>query len=308
MAEAYWLEVSLEVDGEMAEALAGMLSDYFSNGVVIETPVTYNDTEESYIPSGNVRVFGYMPLDDELEEKRQRLLEALWYIGRIRDLPEPVFRKIEEENWMESWKKHYHPIRLGENLLILPPWIPNPDPDRITIHIDPSMAFGTGTHPSTQLCLVLIEKYLALGMNAIDLGCGSGILSIAAAKIGAPVVLAVDIDEEAVRASHENAAANQVQDQIDIQRGSLQDIKLGKYSLQTAPLVVANILTPVILNLFAEGLADLVVPEGTLLLAGILANQAASIQKAAAEHGLEQIELMQINDWVALAYRKDFRS
>ena len=170
------------------------------------------------------------------------------------------------------------------------------------------MAFGTGTHPSTQLCLVLVEKYFKPGMNAIDLGCGSGILSIAAAKIGAPAVLAVDIDEEAVRASHENAAANQVQDLIEIQPGSLKDIKLGKYSLQTAPLVVANILTPVILNLFAEGLADLVEPGGTLLLAGILANQAASIQKAAAANGLEQIDLMQINDWVALAFRKDSRS
>ena len=304
MDKAYWLEVSLDVDGEMAEALAAMLSEHFVNGVVIETPVVYDETEETYTPVGNVRVFGYMALDDQLEEKRQKLLQSLFFLGRIRELPEPVFRKIEDENWMEAWKKNYHPIKLGERMLILPAWITEEDPQRIAIRIDPSMAFGTGTHPSTQLCLLLMEKYLQPGMNVIDLGCGSGILSIAAAKLGAHAVLSVDTDEEAVKASHENGAANQVLGKLDIHLGSLSEIKAGEYSLAKAHLVVANILTPVILNLFLDGLTDIVEPGGTLLLAGILEDQAARIQQAAEANGLVQVDFVQQNDWVALAYRK----
>jgi ribosomal protein L11 methyltransferase len=302
--KAYWLEVSLDVDGEMAEALAAMLSEHFVNGVVIETPVIFDEAEETYIPAGNVRVFGYMAIDDQLEEKRQKLLQSLYFMGRIRELPEPVFRKIEDENWMEAWKKNYHPIRLGERILILPAWISEEDPQRIAIRIDPSMAFGTGTHPSTQLCLVLLEKYLQPGMNVIDLGCGSGILSIAAAKLGASIVLAVDTDEDAVKASFDNGATNQVLEKLDIHLGSLPEITAGEYSIANAQLVVANILTPVILNLFNEGLSDIVDTGGILLLAGILEDQALKIQESAEAHGLKKIDFMQQYDWVALAFQK----
>ncbi len=301
---AYWLEVSLDVDGEMAEALAAMLSEHFVNGVVIETPVVYDESEETYTSTGNVRVFGYMALDDQLEEKRQKLMQALFFMGRIRELPEPVFRKIEDENWMEAWKKNYHPINLGDRILILPAWITEEDPQRIAIRIDPSMAFGTGTHPSTQLCLVLMEKYLQPGMNVIDLGCGSGILSIAAAKLGAAAVMAVDTDADAVKASFDNGSANQVLAKLEIHLGSLDEIKAGDYSFSKGHLVVANILTTVILNLFHNGLADIVESGGILLLAGILEDQATRIQQAAEANGLTQVDFMQQNDWIALAYRK----
>ena len=117
------------------------------------------------------------------------LMATLAYLGRIQPIPEPAYRPIQDEDWMSSWKEHYHPIPIGQRLLVLPAWIEQSDPSRIAVKIDPSMAFGTGTHPSTQLCLEMVEKYTRPGQPVIDVGCGSGILSIAALKLGAASVL-----------------------------------------------------------------------------------------------------------------------
>ncbi|HZU87002.1 MAG TPA: 50S ribosomal protein L11 methyltransferase, partial [Anaerolineaceae bacterium] len=161
MDEARWIEISMTVDGELAEAVAEVIDRYVSNGVVIENGVTFNDQQpEGIADGGPVRIFGYMAIDEHIEETRQRLLEALFYLGAIRPLPEPTFRSIMDEDWMAAWKKHYHPIPIGKRLLILPAWIENPNPERIAVKIDPNMAFGTGTHPTTQLCLLMIEKHL----------------------------------------------------------------------------------------------------------------------------------------------------
>ena len=116
MADPHWLEVSLTVNGELAEAVAEVLDRYASNGVVYESGVVYNDAEDEGTPNGPVRVYAYLPVDEYLEEKRQRLSEALWYLGRIQPLPEPAYRTIEDEDWMSAWKVHYHPIPIGQRL------------------------------------------------------------------------------------------------------------------------------------------------------------------------------------------------
>ena len=128
----------------------------------------------------------------------------MWYLNAIRQLPQPVYSEIADQNWMAAWKEHYHPIVIGKKLLILPAWMEQKDMTRVAVKIDPSMAFGTGTHPSTQLCLELIEDYTQPGQPVIDIGCGSGILSIAALKLGASHALAVDIDAESVKATLES--------------------------------------------------------------------------------------------------------
>jgi ribosomal protein L11 methyltransferase len=301
--EAHWVEISLSVDAELAEAVAEVLSRFVVNGVVVERDVTYNDAEDVGTPYGPVRVYGYISTRDQLEEKRHRIEEALWHLGQIQPLPEPSYRTLPDEDWMSAWKKHYHPIPIGERLMVLPAWVEQGDPDRIPVHIDPSMAFGTGTHPSTQLCLELLEKYVQPGEPVIDVGCGSGILSIAAVKLGASHALAVDIDLEAMRATEENAARNGVDERIEIGTGSVGEIIDSKFSIQKSPLVVANILATVIIELFGDGLPQLVRRDGMLIMAGILDEQAERVEQTARQHGLDFIERRSSGDWVALVYR-----
>ena len=296
-----WLQVSLVVDGEMAEVVADVLERFTSNGVVVESGVIYTDEEDEGTPNGPLTVYGYLAVDEHLEETRHRLEEALWHLGQIQPLPLPSCDFIADENWMAAWKKHYHPIPVGERLLVLPAWLESEYPERIAVRIDPSMAFGTGTHPTTQLCMELLERYTVVNRLVIDVGCGSGILSIAAIKLGASHALAVDIDSQAVRSTRENAEANQVLAQIETGQGSVTEIIAGNFSIRQSPLVLANILAPVIIRLFAAGLADLVTPGGTLILSGILDRQADEVVNTAVTYGRNELERRQITDWVAIA-------
>jgi ribosomal protein L11 methyltransferase len=295
-----WLEVSLMVDPELAEAVSELLSRFVSNGVVIESGVTYNDAEDEGTPFGPVKVYGYLGIDERIEETRQRLEEGLWHMGRIQALPAAAFRVIDDEDWMVAWKQHYRPIPIGRRLLILPAWLPEPPGRRIAVKIDPSMAFGTGTHPTTQLCMELLEETVAPGQPVIDVGCGSGILSIGALKLGASRALAVDVDSAAIRSTRENAQANGVLHRTETGLGSVAEVLQGQFSLRQAPLVLANILAPVIVRLFEAGLARLLAPGGRLVLSGILDTQAGDVLRAGEEKGLRRIDLRQRGDWVAI--------
>ena len=300
-----WLEVSLTVNGELAEAVADVLARFAPNGVVTESEVEFLNDEDEGTPTGDVAVRAYLPADEHLEERRQKLEESLYYLGMIQPLPAPVFKPIADQNWMEAWKARYQPIPIGKKLIIVPAWLESPDARRIPIRIDPGMAFGTGTHPTTQLCLELIERYTTPGGALIDVGCGSGILSIAALKLGAGFALGVDIDEVAVRASRENAEANGVRaEQLLLGVGSVTEILAGRFALKQAPLVLANILAPIIVRLFDAGLAELVAPAGILILSGILQEQSGTVRAAAQAKGLEFIEQVQMGDWVAPVLRK----
>ncbi len=301
---ARWLEVSITGDGETAEAAAEVLGRFASGGVVVESGVTYNDAEDEGTPFGPVKVYAYLEFNEQLEDTRQRLSESLWHLGRIRPMPEPVFKEIEDQDWMAAWKKNYKPIPIGKKLLILPAWMEQEDGQRLAVKIDPSMAFGTGTHPTTQLCLEMVETYTQPGQVVIDVGCGSGILSIGAVKMGAEKAIAVDIDDASVKATRENAAANAVLESIESGPGSVTEILRGDFSRKQAPLVLANILAPVIIRLFDAGLADLVEPVGTLVLSGILFEQFPDVVAAAETKGLKLLERRQIGDWVALAFNK----
>ena len=308
--DGVWLEVSLYVDGELAEPVAEVMARFIPEGVVIEsTAVTANPDDSEGHAIGPLHVFGYLPMDDQLEATRQRLEEALWYLGRIRPLPAAQFRPIQQVNWAEAWKQHYHPIEIGQRLVVVPAWLEPPAGGRIPIRIDPGMAFGTGTHPTTQLCLELIET-LDAGLagerwpEVIDVGCGTAILAITALKLGARHALGVDIDADAVKAARENAETNGVTGQLELGLGSLAEILEGRFSIRQAPLVLANILAPVLVRLLDEGLANLLTPGGALVLSGILAEQADNVDQAALRQGLKRIERRQIGDWVALGYQR----
>ncbi len=210
---------------------------------------------------------------------------------------------------MESWKEHYHPIPIGNHLLILPAWIEPPGNELIPIRIDLGMAFGTGTHPTTQLCLALAEELIPQlesgnDIKVIDIGCGSGILSIAGLKLGARHALGVDIDPEAIRAAGENAALNDVSEALELGIGSVTEVKAEKFSIHAAQLVFANILAPILVQLLDIGLGALVMEDGWLILSGILAEQSQEVEKALVDQGLQQPIKRQIGDWVALAARR----
>ena len=305
MAEPKWLEVSMVVDGELAEAVAEVLDRYCTGGVVVESGVTFMNDEDQGTPSGPVKVFGYLVNDQSIEDNRHRVEEALWHLHTIRELPAPQFKPIMDENWMAAWKEHYHPIPIGKKLLILPAWIKQEDASRIAVKIDPSMAFGTGTHPSTQLCLGCVEDYTQPGQPVIDVGCGSGILSIAAIKMGASHALGVDIEDESVKATLEAAEYNGVKEKIEAGLGSVAEVSAGNFSIKRAPVVFANILAPILIRLFNGGMADLIEPGGVIILAGILAEQADSVLESASDHGLTFVERRQSGDWVALVCRNN---
>jgi ribosomal protein L11 methyltransferase len=318
-----WLEIALTVDGELAESVADVLARFAPNGVMTEQGVKFNDEEDEGTATGPITVRAYLEVNDQLEETRQKIEESLYYLGMIQPVPAPVYKEIADQNWMEAWKQHYKPILVGERLLILPAWLENPDPRRIPIKIDPGMAFGTGTHPTTQLCLELMERHFAirysiLGIRysnaearssnieyqVIDVGCGSGILSIAAIKLGAGKVLGVDIDIESVKNSRENADLNGIGDELILGQGSVAEVLAGQFAFKSAPLVVANILAPVLIRLFEAGLADLVEPNGEIILGGILDHQMENVVEAGQAKGLKRGEVRQINDWVAISMRR----
>jgi ribosomal protein L11 methyltransferase len=296
-----WLEVSITCSGELAEALAEALSRFAENGVVIESITTFDTDEYEFKATGNVKVIAYLDNNTQLETTRQQLEEALWHFSQIVPIPAPEYRLIQDEDWMAAWKKHYQPIKVGRKWLILPAWLEaDPGEHRTIIRIDPAMAFGTGAHPSTQLCLLAIEDHLLPGQNVIDLGCGSGILAIAALKLGAADALAVDTDEQAVIATQNNARINGIHNHLATSQGSIQKILQGDFAIKQAPFVLANILAPVLMRLFKEGLADILTPGGKLVLAGILDNQVDDVIAAAKTARLALIAHYQHEDWVAL--------
>ncbi len=285
-----WLEVSLAVNGELAEAVADVLARFAYSGVMMEQGVKYNDEEDAGTPTGPITVRAYLEIDDRIEETRHKLEESLYYLGMIQPLPAATYKQIADQNWMEAWKQHYKPIIIGKRLVIVPAWMDSPDPNRVAIKIDPGMAFGTGTHPTTQLCLELMEKFfddrpqtvdhqkssiVNRPLSVIDVGCGSG------------------------KNSRENADSNSVGDEFILGVGSVEEIKNGQFAFEKAPLVVANILAPVIIRLFDAGLADLMEDRGSIILSGILQEQEQRVINAGQAKRLRMNERRQMGDWVA---------
>jgi ribosomal protein L11 methyltransferase len=308
-----WLEVSLTLDGELAEAVAEVLARYAYQGVSIESTAIKVNPDDEGEPIGPVRVRAFLPADDPatLEATRSKLEQDLFYLGMIQTLPHPSYTRVADTDWNELWKANYKPIRIGERLTIIPAWQyeayltqNTPSPQEIHLLMDPGMAFGTGTHPTTQLSLGLLEDLLKPGDAVLDVGCGSGILSVAAIKLGAASALGVDIDPESDRATRENATLNSVEGKIEFRLGSINlvtgDKSAGDKTV-TFPIVVANILARVILKLLGEGLADTVAPGGKLLLSGILIEQAEAVRAGLAGVGFSVLEQRQSGDWIALA-------
>ena len=294
----YWLEVSVRTDGEAAEAVAEALQPLaHSNGVVLEQLGDPHDLDPLALePEVTVKI--YLPEDQDTPAVRRRIEEIIYHLGRLYPIPAPTFRELADEDWANAWKAHYHPFRVGQRLWIQPSWLAL-EAERaadVILTLDPGMAFGTGLHPTTQMCLQAIEQLTRPGSTMLDVGTGTGILAIAAAKLGASAVLGVDNDRLAVAAASENAAKNDVASQITIREGTLADVSPAPYDL-----VVVNILAPVIVGLLREGgLLGYVAPAGQLVLSGIIDEQAPQVIAALTAAGGSVHEMLTVRDWVAI--------
>lgn len=300
-----WLEASMICSGELAEAVAEVFSRFSPDGVVMNSVTHYDALGHEEIPTGDMQVVAYFPQDEQTEAIRRQLEESIWHMSQIAPLGSIEYKLVVDQNWMEAWKANYKPLKIGRNLIVLPAWVdPALAENRIPIIISPDMAFGTGTHPSTQLCMLALEKYGVKEMDVIDIGTGSGILSIEAAKLGANRILGVDNDPESIPSAINNAALNGVADKIIFEVGTHTDVLSRKDGLNQSPRVIANILSPILANMLSTGLADLVAPSGLLFLGGVLEHQAQALADLARSLGLSLRETLHQEDWVVLVLHK----
>ncbi len=294
----------MRVDGESAEAVAEVLQRFGHQGLSLEQDGIPPDTwdEDEVPPAENLILRAYFPDDGDLPGKKNEFETALRHMRLLYPMPTPSYRAVREEDWAEAWKAHYQPLRIGKRLLLRPQWIAvDPAPEDIEIALDPGMAFGTGSHPTTQLCLEALETKMRPALDVLDLGCGSGILAIAAAKLGARHVLALDIDAIALRATRENAALNGVARQICVEQGSLETaLSCGR----RFDLAVVNILARIILELSERGLAQILKPGGIAIFSGIIDTQADEVEAGLRRARLSPSARHQEGDWVLIEAKR----
>ncbi len=292
-----WIELSIQTDAEGAEAVAAWLNEYVSGGAVIEQTIT-PEAGETLDPARTFTVRAFFSAD--AVEPLARAQEGLWHLAQLRSMSHPQRRELAEEDWAEAWKKFYTILHLGQHLVIKPSWLEyTPSPGDIVVELDPGMAFGTGLHPTTRLCLAALEERMTRGARVLDVGTGSGILSIAAARLGAREITALDIDPIAVETATRNVAIAHVDHLVRVHHGSVELAHDGS----PFDLVCVNILAEIIADM-APSLAPVTRPGGLVIASGILDYKANDVVDAFRAVGITVLEKKQEEDWVALVGQK----
>lgn len=308
-----WAEISVRTSHEAMELVASILEDLGAAGVAMEDPALVNE----YIHSGLwdytdipeqeetavVTVKAYFPADDRLDGVRRGLTAKMAALAArgVDTAPAAVDEvRIADEDWAESWKQYFHTEKVGTRIVIQPSWEAyEAKAGEVVLRLDPGAAFGTGTHPTTALCLRAMEKILRPGMTVFDVGTGSGVLAIAAVKLGAGQVTAVDYDSTALQVARENIARNDLTAAIAVGESDILKNVDGR-----ADLITANIIADIILRLFDELEAHLAV-GGTLLASGIIVQRAADVRRGANSHGFIVAEEWEEKGWVAMRIRRE---
>lgn len=306
-----WKEVVVTTDREAHEAVCNFLHEAGAGGVVIEDPALcrhYTNSGEwdaFELPAGslegeNVTVKAYFPADESFPEKLSVLEAKLDKLELLFDCRILInLKEIASEEWADSWKKYYRAEKVSNQVVVAPMWEHcRIREDEILVRLDPGLAFGTGKHPSTILCIHVLEKLVRNTSCVFDVGTGSGILAITAAKMGAKQVLAIDKDPVAVKVARMNVAANQVADRVEVREGNLLDEVSGQ-----AEIIVANIVADVIID-FAPQAFEYLFPKGYLIASGIIAFRLEEVRSALTRLGLELYGVKAQEDWYALVARK----
>jgi len=293
-----WLELSVETPQEFVEPLSEIFYRYGHGGVAVESEGGYNPDEgETPPPDGRVTVTTYLPLNDSTEERRHRIDLGVRLVAHVSSTSPLMVREVNEEAWEDAWKKHFHTLRVGKRIVIAPSWRDySPREFDVVVNLDPGMAFGTGHHPTTRMCLELLESLGKPDMDVLDVGCGSGILSIAAAKLGARSVFGLDVDQTAVKAAKRNATENGVSHAVRFTEGSLPhgDVRPRGYDL-----TVANISARVV-SAMATDLVRATRRGGTIIASGILVENSRGVEEALASAGANLGRSVVDADWVTL--------
>ena len=301
-----WLELSVQTPPEYVEPLSQIFHRYGHGGVALESVGGFNPDEGETQPEGaDVVVRAYLPLDSTAKQRRERISVAVQLVASLVPLSPLNERVIEEEDWQESWKRHFHVLRVGRRIVICPTWREHREqPDEIVISLDPGMAFGTGHHPTTRMCLEAVEALVFPNSRVLDVGCGSGILSIASAKLGAAEVVSYEIEEPAARVARENALRNGVEQVVKVVQGTLgsDDGREQGYDV-----VLANISATVVSSMSGL-LAGAVAPGGKVVVSGIVGDRNEEVADKLKLAGLTLIEETWSDDWVALIHAAPSRA
>ena len=297
-----WLELSVTAPPEFVEPLSQIFYRYGHGGVALESEGGYNPDEGETAPTNqNVTIRTYLPINNTTERRRGLIDIGVSLVAHVCPIEPLQERELDEEEWQNSWKEHFHVLHIGKNIVIRPTWREyEPKPTDVVIRLDPGMAFGTGHHPTTRMCLELLEELLTPGMDVIDLGCGSGILSMAASKLGARSVFGLEIDSVAVGVAKQNIRDNGGAQNIRIAQGTLphQDAKPDSFDI-----AVANISAKIV----SEAIPHLVTtirPNGKFIASGILVENKKVVEDALKAAGWTVDQLCVDTDWVALVASK----
>ena len=308
-----WNEISVSTTTLAVELISNIFIESGSKGVMIEDPsdfhlqgqdpLAWDYMEEEVFDFGHedVRVIGYFSSEEDLDEKLSEIKKRLEYVKSL-DLDTgslEVFKKVvKQENWENEWKKYFNVQKVSNSIVIKPSWeeYTAKEGEKI-IDIDPGMAFGTGTHETTRMCINAIEKYMKQGDSLIDIGCGSGILSIAAAHLGAQRVIAVDLDKLAVKVSKENVELNGFSDTVDVRYGDLTEVIDEK-----ADVIVANIIADIIAKL-SENIADFMKKDGYFISSGIINDKKDVVISKLIDNNFEIVEERNDGEWNCIVCR-----
>jgi ribosomal protein L11 methyltransferase len=309
-----WSEISIHTTNEAVEPISNILHEAGASGVVIEDPFDlvkeredvfgeiYQLNPEDY-PEEGVIVKAYLPVNSFLGETVEEIKQAinnlvLYNIDIGRNTVE--ISEVNEEEWATAWKKYYNPVKISEKFTIVPTW-EEYEPvtsDELIIELDPGMAFGTGTHPTTVMCIQALERTVKPGNAVIDVGTGSGVLSIASALLQADPVQALDLDEVAVKSARLNVKLNKVQNTVTVRQNNLLDDISDQ-----ADIVVANILAEIILR-FNDKALEVVKPGGYFITSGIIQQKKQQVKDALVNSGFLIEEIMVMEDWVAIIAKR----
>ncbi len=303
----HWLELTVQTHPEAVESVSELLNRYTTGGIAIEEPIELIDEGQEYrvLTGQPVKVHAYLPIDGKEEQTRQQVARSLWHLSSLgpQFVGDLQTRVVHEEDWANAWKDYYHVTHIGQRLVIRPTWRDyTPKGDEVVLELDPGMAFGTGLHPTTRMCLEQVEQRTRPGMHVLDVGTGSGILALAAAKLGAASVYCIDNSSVAIESATSNALTNHLSDRVTVSLGVLDDSESTRL-INQYDLVLANIIARVIGSI-APNLAQVLVPGGILITSGIIEERRHEAEQPLLAAGLKLIDQAMIDDWVTLIMQK----